>query len=119
MNCKLTLAMLTITLLSGGQFANAQSPAEQPQRAKPGSISYTGGDGSSFEKAILIKGAMPLDVICNDAQRAYYMKHHPHSREVSGSLQRVNGRSYQGFEIKLSNGGKKTLYFNITEYVGK
>jgi hypothetical protein len=85
--------------------------------AKPPGISYAGGDGSSFEKAVLIKGATEETGV--HAEYEYLQKHYPGYRRGGQSLQSSKGRSFDVLELTTADGKKMTIYFDITEFFGK
>ena len=101
------LTILTIAFLLAGQSAYA----------KPDGVSYAGGDGSSIEKAVVIKGATEETGV--RAEYAYIEKHYPGYKRGGQSLQSVKGRSYDAIDITTSDGKKKTVYFDITQFFGK
>ena len=82
-------------------------------------IHFSGGDGSSVEKAIVILGAKgERDGVA--AEYSYVEKHLGLSRNdvVSQSLLDKNGRSFDMLQLKTAQGSRQ-LYFDITDYFGK
>lgn len=99
--------------------AAATLPATQRGSANPATpwISYAGGDGSSLEKAILIKGAKGE----SDGVQTEYdwlAKYMPGWQATNQTLITKNGRAYDVLDVTKS-GAKKAVYFDITEYFGK
>ena len=85
--------------------------------AKPPAITYSGGDGSTLEKAIVIKGATEETGV--DAEYAYLRKHYPGYKGGGQSLQNVRGRAYDVLEFTPAGGKKQMIYFDITAFFGK
>ena len=103
----------TIKIVAASAVVSAGSLA----LAKPPAVSFSGGDGSSLEKAIIVKA--PDEEAGVHAEHEYIRQHFPGSTEGSQSLSNVKGRAYDTIEIKTASGEKKTLYFDITAYFGK
>ncbi len=85
--------------------------------AKPPAVSLSGGDGSSFEKAIIVKA--PDEQSGVHAEHEYIRQHFPGSAEGSQGLQSSKGRHYDVMNFTTADGTMKTLYFDITAYFGK
>lgn len=85
--------------------------------AKPPGIFFSGGDGSSLEKAIVVKA--PNEESGVHAEHEYIRQHYPGSEEGRQSLQNSKGRAYDAMDFTTADGKKKTLYFDITAYFGK
>jgi hypothetical protein len=78
-----------------------------------------GGDGSSLEKAIVIKGAKGEEDGVH-AEYAYLSQHFPGAKPGQQSLQGGGkGKKYDGLEFTTGSGERKTLYFDITVFFGK
>lgn len=84
--------------------------------SEAGPIRYSGGDGSSWEKAILIKGATELTGV--DAEYAYLAKYFPGYVMQKQSLENHKGRAYDVLRFRMKN-GEKVIYFDVTEFLGK
>lgn len=85
--------------------------------AGPPKISYSGGDGSSFEKAIVIHNATEQTGV--DAEYNYLAKHFPGYHRGKQSLSNHDKHAFDVLEFTTSDGQKKTIYFDITEFFGK
>jgi hypothetical protein len=99
--------VLTLALLCAVQLAFAKPPA----------VSFAGGDGSSMEKAIIIKGA--TDETGVHAEYEYLKQHFPRYQLGGQSLMNSKGHAYDVLEFTTADGKKKTLYFDITAFFGK
>lgn len=86
-------------------------------QAAPPKITYSGGDGSSLEKAIVIHGATEQTGV--DAEYNYLGKHFPGYHQGKQSLISHENRRYDVLEFTTANGAKMTIYFDITEFFGK
>lgn len=100
-------------------LAGTTLPATQRGTANPATpwISYAGGDGSSLEKAILIKGAKG-DSDGVQTEYDWLAKYMPGWHATEQALITKNGRAYDVLYVTKS-GAKKAVYFDITEYFGK
>lgn len=104
---KLIRIILALALFCEGHLALAKPPA----------ISYSGGDGSSFDKAIIIKGATEETGV--HAEYDYIQKHYPGYKRGAQSLQNLKGRAFDVLYFTTADGKKKTIYFDITAFFGK
>lgn len=80
-------------------------------------LSYSGGDGSSLEHAIIIAGAR--DAISGvEAEGTWLEQRYPGFHQKQQSLLSSSGKYYD--EIKITTReGHKTVYFDITDFFGK
>jgi len=85
--------------------------------AKDLAVSYSGGDGSSFEHAIIVKA--PNEQTGVPAEYAYIARHYPGYHRGSQSLLGHGKRAFDVLEFTTKEGKKKTLYFDITSFLGK
>jgi len=85
--------------------------------AAPQKVSYTGGDGSSFEKAVVIHGANELTGV--DAEYDYLAQHYPGYHRGKQSLSFHGKRHFDVLEFTTAGGKKRTIHFDITEFFGK
>ncbi len=80
-----------------------------------------GGDGSSYENAIIIKADTTMDGLIieyNCMDRRYGTKNDDWKRDMQSVAHRDNKR-YDILYITLKNGEKKTVYFDITQFFEK
>jgi hypothetical protein len=85
--------------------------------AKPARISFAGGDGSSIEKAVVIKGGTEETGVA--AEYDYLAKHYTGYKVGQQSLQASKGRSYDVIEFTTRDGKTKTIFFDISAFFGK
>ena len=87
-------------------------------RASEGHVTYSGGDGSSIDKAIFIMGAKEESEGVK-AEYDYLDKHFPNYKLVRQSLLNEKKRSCDLLEITTPDGVGRAIYFDITDYFGK
>ena len=80
-------------------------------------IFYVGGDGSSFEKAIVIKGGNEETGV--HAEYAYLQRKYPGYRRGRQALLVKKKRAYDVLDFTTAAGAKKKVYFDITDFYGK
>jgi len=81
-------------------------------------IVYEGGDGSSMEKAIIIKA--PNNAAGVHAESDWIRKNHPRWRKIKQSLVGGDNRKmYDRIDYDTPQGETKTIYFDITDFFGK
>jgi len=79
-------------------------------------VTLAGGDGSSFEKAILVQGATEATGV--PAEYAYLRKHYPGYVLAKQSLLNHKDRIYDALDFTWE-GKAYRVYFDITEFFGK
>lgn len=77
----------------------------------------TKADGSSFEKAIVIKANNERTGI--NAEYAWIRANYPGYRTRSQALNYHGKKSYDVLHIENASGDKKDVYFDITNFLGK
>ena len=80
-------------------------------------VKISGGDGSSFENAIIISECNNLEGI--DYEYLEVRKRFGNYKLIRQSLLKHNNRMFDMLELKLENGREIKLYFDITEFFGK
>lgn len=89
----------------------------QSKTKKKSKIKYEGGDGSSMEKAIIIKGAVSsTDGVA--AEYDYIKKKYKNYDTKMQGLQKKDGKRYDVITFATKD-GNVTLYFDITDFFGK
>ena len=89
-----------------------------PAGAKPpGVITYAGGDGSSLEKSVVIKGATEESGV--RAEYAYLAKHFPGYKRDNQGVMSKGKRTYDMLDFTTAAGEKTKIYFDITDFFGK
>ena len=83
--------------------------------ARPGR--FTGGDGSSFEQAVIIS-EVNGEVAGIKAEHVWLHKHYPDCRLTRQSLSEANGRAYDQMDIVTKDGQSHSVYFDITSFYG-
>jgi hypothetical protein len=112
---RLSVLFLVFVVLAGCQ--TTQGNASHIHTAAPGGVTFEGGDGSSFESAIAIRGATEFTGIV--AENYLLNERYPGYRLGSQSLVHRKSRVYDVIEFTSADGKKKVTYFDITDFFGK
>ncbi len=78
---------------------------------------YAGGDGSSFEQAVIIVGATFISG--PRAAYNYIEERYPGCQHGMQSLKEQNGKSYDVLEFTTAEGQHKAMYFDISAHFQK
>lgn len=98
--------------------APAKTETSKKKPLKIGKITFEGGDGSSFEEAVVIKGAKDtMEGI--EAESKWIEKKHRGWEKGDQALVSKNGKHYDRIEYSTPKDGKKTIFFDITDFYGK
>ena len=82
-----------------------------------GLVTYAGGDGSTMEKAVVIKGADEMTGV--NAEYTYLTRRFPGYKMRQQGVSSKDKHSYDTLEFTTAKGEKKTIYFDITTFFGK
>lgn len=93
----------------------APSPGADPQQEA--GYSFSGGDGSSPETAVIVHARS--ETIGIRAEYEWLREHWPGSRRGKQALLGKNNRFFDALTITDSAGQVRTVYFDVTEYFGK
>jgi hypothetical protein len=109
--------LLIIVLLAAGcgsEQAQKETPAKESQPAGHPTVKATisGGDGSSIEKAVIIKA--PDNFIGVRVEYAWIKKNCP-----GWKLEKQSAFKAGKMEFSTPDGRQKTIYFDITAFYGK
>jgi hypothetical protein len=77
-------------------------------------VRYAGGDGSSFDQAVIILDANILSGV--RAEYDYIEQRYPGYQDRKQSLKENNGRTFDVIEFKSAEGEDKMMYFDISAY---
>ena len=109
-----TIMRILTVVLAVALCAACQTGAEATQRSS--SVSYSGGDGTTAESAVVIHA--PDSASGVRAEYAWIEANLPGARVESQAL--IPGkRSYDRFEVVLPSGESRTIYFDISAFFGK
>jgi hypothetical protein len=119
-------ALWPIAWFNAGKSEKKQQDAlaAQLERLKPfgrlyaamnAPVRYTGGDGSSFDHAVIILGANILSG--PRAEYDYIEKRYPGYQFHGQCLKEHNGRKYDVLEFTTATGETKLMYFDISDYL--
>jgi hypothetical protein len=78
---------------------------------------YSGGDGTTLERAVIIAGANEMTGI--DAEYAWLQQHVPGGKVTRQELITRGRRAYDKLDVTLPEGGGKSFYFDISGGYGK
>ena len=78
---------------------------------------YSENDGSSFEKAIVIKEKNSMSGV--EAEYAWIKHYFPGSKLKGQYLVNHKNKPYDILEIITADGKEKSIYFNISNFFGK
>jgi hypothetical protein len=81
-------------------------------------LTYSGGDGSSYVEAVVIKNARHEEIGV-PAERAWLERRYPGYDKREQSLMTVNGKQFDLIEFMTAAGEHKSIYFDITDFFGK
>ena len=99
--CIITLLLVTCLAVAEGQ----------------GGVSYSGGDGTTMAKAVVINGADESTGL--DAEYAWLATHFPGYKMQDQLLMNNKGKTYDALKITTNGGKELTVYFDITGFFGK
>lgn len=95
-----------------------ESPAKEKKPLKMGKITFEGGDGSSIEQAIVIKGAKG-EMEGVEAESKWVKKMHRDWTKGKQTLLEKDGKHYDKIDYTTDKGETHTLYFDISDFFGK
>ena len=111
-----TLLVLVLAAVLSGCADEPLTPATPG--ARPEYDIYRGGDGSSQEKAVVIKG-MANEQAGVAAEYRWIQERFPGYSRKRQSLQTSGGKAYDVIEFRSSDGQIHTVYFDVTDFIGK
>ena len=114
----LLLSLAPTSVLVAEPAVEMESPAKEKKPLKIGKITFEGGDGSSIEQAVVIKGAKG-EMEGVEAESKWVKKMHQDWTKGGQALMSKDGKSYDKIEYTTAKGETKTLYFDITDFFGK
>ena len=80
-------------------------------------VKISGGNGFSFEEAIMISDCSNIEGV--EQEYIEVRERFGNYQLIRQSLQDQSGRMYDVLEMKLKDGREITLYFDITDFYGK
>ena len=105
------------SLMAGGDV-QSDTPRGEAAPARIGGIVFAGGDGSSMDKAVLIKNAKG-EVEGVAAEYQWLARTCPGYKLTRQAMLSQGGRSYDMIEFTDAQGQAKAIYFDITAFFGK
>jgi hypothetical protein len=117
--CGVVLVLFLFTVFAEAETKSGKKvKAKKEKIIKIGHLRFEGGDGSSIEKAVIIKNAKNESEGV-DAESKWIHKVHRGWRKGRQALLMQDGKSYDRIEYTTPDGTKKTIFFDITEFFGK
>lgn len=80
-------------------------------------VTFSGGDGSSIEKAVIIKA--PNNFLGVRAEYDWIKKNHPNWRLGEQSVLKGGSKVYDKMYFLTPDGQRTTLFFDVTDFYGK
>ena len=119
---RLILAGVIIAALGfypGFSFSANETAKKGPAQIKTKALKISiEGEGTSIDKAIVIKGA-PDNMAGVALEYAILRGLYPTAKVTNQQLMKQGGRSYDLMVIKLQDGRELRVYFDITDFFGK
>jgi hypothetical protein len=81
-------------------------------------ITFSNSDGASIASAITVSGATS-ETEGLQAELDYLQTRFPNSADRFGKLSTTKDRTYEEFDILTSNGKTQTVYFDVSEFIGR
>ena len=81
-------------------------------------ITFSKSDGASIASAITVSGATS-ETEGLEAELEYLQTRFPNSEDRFGKLITTKDRTYEEFDIVTSNGKTQTVYFDVSEFIGR
>lgn len=107
--------LLGMTVLQAGA---ADEPTQLQLPSKLQHVSFTGGDGSSCEKAVVIQNAANnFEGVA--AEKAWISWKYPKAKLKSQGLSGIGNKTFDRLEIETAQGASKTICFDITDFFGQ
>jgi hypothetical protein len=95
----------------------APPPTAESQTSPPVSSSPSFVEGESLEAAVVVPGGNEEDGIAFENDWIY--SHYGRFRRRFGGLASHAGRRYDVVKVELSDHTERTLYFDVTDFVGR
>jgi hypothetical protein len=109
------LAMLFILIALVASCSTSKKVSDKTTGNTSSSVTVA-QDGSSFEKAVIIKEKSELTGV--DAEYAWLKKNYPGHKVKSQALTNHNKKPYDILTILTSSGEEKVIYFDISNFYG-
>jgi len=124
MKIKVMMTLIATAMLTMSSFAATNTVAASTSTStnavpvvKIGKLVFE-GDGSSIEKAVVVKNAKnEMEGVA--AESKWVRKVHPTWMKGNQALLSVKGKDYDRIEYRTPDGKTETIFFDITEFFGK
>jgi len=102
-------------------FFKRQDRGNAAGSARSDGVKYSGGDGSSMERAVVIHATSSAAGV--QAEYTYLSERHGQQGQEWGlesqALMEEDGRHFDALNVKTRDGQDLTYYFDISEFFGK
>jgi hypothetical protein len=112
---KYLVFLLTICCLAACQTPPSTVTASAPAASR--GVTFSGGNGSSFETAIVVNARDEISGVRSEYD--YIRARYPGYRFISQALAPHGGKTYDIMTFKSADGKKHVLYFDISKYFGR
>jgi hypothetical protein len=121
MDMKIEFLLILLLLAAGCESEKSQTvpPTKESQSAGHPTVraSIAGGDGSSIDKAVIIKA--PDNFIGVRVEFTWITKNCPTWKLENQSTFKAGNKIYDKMNFRTPDGRLKTIYFDITDFYGK
>ena len=116
MRLRLCFVLTALAALVVLQSCQAAEPQREPLAAVP-TGAYSGGDGTTFENAVVINAAS--DRSATSTEYAWLQDHFPGAKRTRQSLRSHGQHVFDVLEAVLIDGSTQSFYFDIFASFGK
>lgn len=109
--------LLIVLLLVVGCEQGGTQTTQTAKRPILKDVSFSGGDGSSVKKAVVIKA--PTSVAGIRAEYDWIRTNHPDLQLVRQSVLKAGDKIYDRMDFQTLDSRRVTLYFDVTDFYGK
>ncbi len=114
----LPLLLCAVLVLSGcATDSNSPATSSAASAVKPANTPAGSGEGSSFERAVVIQATNEGDGV--KAEYTWIRANISGGRPAGQSLQPHGNKVYDVVRVQLPDGSTRTVYFDITNFFGK
>jgi hypothetical protein len=113
----LSALLLAVGCDSGHKETSTPAGETKPVSHSAQEASFSGGDGSSIENAVIIKA--PNNFIGVRAEYNWIRKNHPNWQLDQQSVLKGSGKVYDKMYFRTPDGQRTILFINVTDFYGK
>lgn len=120
MRFQLSVSLLFVSLAGCETIPPGQQSVQAPATASRGTfatVRYEGGDGSTIEKAVIIRAGDSQAGI--GAEYAWLAQRYPGYKRITQVLRKAEGKTYDVHQIESPEGRRSLVFFDITAFYGR